>query len=85
MGCGIEIFTVTEAPTGSVTCEKCGMLMHSRTNRTFFAYAHIPEAVDNIAHRCNLGRNLAFAIAPSSSRQSIPNETACLRPFLTSK
>ena len=29
--------------------------------------------------------NFAFAIAPLSSGQSSPNESFCLRPFLTSK
>jgi hypothetical protein len=29
-------------PSGSVTCGKCGTLMDSRFNRSFFAYARIP-------------------------------------------
>jgi hypothetical protein len=42
-GCGAKYeVTVTEVPTGSVTCEKCGTLMDSPTNRSFFAYARIP-------------------------------------------
>jgi hypothetical protein len=42
-GCGARYkVTVTEVPSGSVTCEKCGTLMDSRINRSYFAYARIP-------------------------------------------
>jgi len=34
--------TVTAVPTDDVTCEKCGTLMDSPTNQSFFAYARIP-------------------------------------------
>jgi hypothetical protein len=41
-GCGAKYkVTVTEVPTGNVTCEKCGTLMDSRVNRSCFAYARI--------------------------------------------
>jgi hypothetical protein len=42
-GCGARYnVTVTDVATGSVTCEKCGTLMDSQANRSFFAYARIP-------------------------------------------
>jgi hypothetical protein len=42
-GCGARYkVTVTEVPTGSVTCERCGTLMDCPANRSFFAYARIP-------------------------------------------
>jgi hypothetical protein len=31
--------TVTQVSTGNVRCEKCGTLMDSRFNRSYFAYA----------------------------------------------
>ena len=34
--------TVAEVPTGRVTCEKCGTLMDSRANQSFFAHARTP-------------------------------------------
>jgi hypothetical protein len=41
--CGAKYkVTVTEVPTGQVICEKCGTLMDSRANRSFFAYARMP-------------------------------------------
>jgi hypothetical protein len=43
-GCGAKYkVTVTEVPAGSVTCEKCGTLMDSGANQSFFAYARMPE------------------------------------------
>ena len=30
--------TVTEAPTGNVTCEQCGILMDSSANKSFLVY-----------------------------------------------
>jgi hypothetical protein len=56
-GCGAKYkVTVTEVPTVSVTCEKCGTLMDSRANRSFFDYARITgnespatDAVGNVA------------------------------------
>jgi hypothetical protein len=41
-GCGARYkVTVTQVPADSVTCEKCGILMDSPINRSFFAYALI--------------------------------------------
>jgi hypothetical protein len=41
--CGAKYkITVTETPTGSVTCEKCGTLMDQRINESFFTYERIP-------------------------------------------
>jgi hypothetical protein len=41
--CGAKYnVTVTGVPTGHVTCEKCGTLMDSPANHSFFAYARIP-------------------------------------------
>jgi len=41
--CGAKYkVTVTGVPTDSVTCEKCGTLMDSRENQSFFAYARMP-------------------------------------------
>jgi len=48
---------VTEVSTGSVTCEKCGALMDSRANRSFFAYARIPGTNDPL--------QLLLAMSPS--------------------
>ena len=41
--CGAKYkVTVTRVPTDSVTGEKCGTLMDSRANHSFFGYARIP-------------------------------------------
>jgi hypothetical protein len=41
-GCGARYtVTVTDVPTGHVTCEKCGTLMDSPVNGSFFTYARI--------------------------------------------
>ena len=40
--CGAKYkVTVTKAPTGSVACEKCGILMDSPRNKSFLAYERI--------------------------------------------
>lgn len=35
--------TVTEVPTGDVTCEQCGVLMDSPGNKSFLIFERIPE------------------------------------------
>jgi hypothetical protein len=41
--CGAKYkVTVTKAPTGYVTCEKCGILMDSPANNSLLAYERIP-------------------------------------------
>jgi hypothetical protein len=43
-GCGARYnVSVTEVPARSVTCEKCGTLMDSPANQSFFAYTRMPE------------------------------------------
>jgi hypothetical protein len=43
-GCGAGYkVTVTAIPTGSVSCEKCGILMDQRSNESFFAYERMAE------------------------------------------
>ncbi|MDB5578296.1 MAG: hypothetical protein JWR80_3472 [Bradyrhizobium sp.] len=34
--------TVTEVPTGNVSCEKCGTLMDSPVNKSFLTYERVP-------------------------------------------
>ena len=42
-GCGVKYkVTVTKAPAGYVTCEKCGILMDSPANNSFLVYERIP-------------------------------------------
>lgn len=42
-GCGAKYsVTVTDVPTGHVICMKCGTLMDSPANLSFFAYERIP-------------------------------------------
>jgi hypothetical protein len=43
-GCGAEYkVTVTEVPTDDVACEKCGLLMDRRANRSFLTYERIAD------------------------------------------
>jgi hypothetical protein len=46
-GCGAKYkVTVTAVPSGNVTCEKCGTLMDTQANQSFFAYARIYGKAD---------------------------------------
>jgi hypothetical protein len=41
--CGAKYkVAVVRTPADSVTCEKCGTLMDSRSNKSFLAYERIP-------------------------------------------
>jgi hypothetical protein len=43
-GCGAKYkVTVTKAPTGHMSCEKCGRLIDSPANRSFLVYERIPR------------------------------------------
>ena len=42
--CGAKYkVTVIKTSTDSVTCEKCGTLMDSQSNKSFLAYERIPR------------------------------------------
>ena len=46
-GCGAEYkVSVTEVPTDDVACEKCGLLMDCRANRSFLTYERTADKTD---------------------------------------